>query len=94
MLEAMRKLQEAGIGRARYALYGITYPSFLCRPWILRLWRRFLCRRGWHLWDEVISSEGRSLVCDACELDIEVASIDDSYVSQGLRRQPEAPAGG
>ncbi len=47
-----------------------SYPSILDNRLSRRVWR-FLgfCRRGWHLWDEVLSGldEAHYLTCDACE---------------------------
>jgi hypothetical protein len=49
----------------------ITYPLFLGN--FIWLWKRTLCKTGFHLFDEVFSAwdEGRHyLVCDACELTV------------------------
>jgi hypothetical protein len=56
----------------------ITY-YWPCR--LLWLWRWLFCRRGWHLFDEVLSSwddgPAHYLYCDACEL---IVHIDDRRV--------------
>ena len=52
---------------------GLTYPSVLCKPFILKLWRRYLCWRKNHLFDEVFTSRCMHyLVCDACQYAIEL----------------------
>ena len=53
---------------------GITYPIplFLQHGPLYRIWRRFMCPHGWHLLDEVWSLEGHSLVCDACDLELQI----------------------
>lgn len=48
---------------------GITYPRLLFR--LRRLWHRTCCPRGWHLFDEVVSS-GHYLHCDACGLEVHI----------------------
>lgn len=52
----------------------ITYPHFLSKFYYL--WKKLLCKRGFHLFDEVLSNGSgqwvRSLVCDACGLEIEI----------------------
>lgn len=40
--------------------------------WLLWLWKRIFCKRGWHAWDEVWSVERHYLVCDACEREVEI----------------------
>lgn len=53
---------------------GITYPRFLQNKFIWWLWKRLLCPHGWHLWDEVLSTD-HTLYCDACELDLRIEAI-------------------
>jgi len=49
----------------------MTYPSFLCKDWILKLWKKFMCKRQMHLFDEVGSFDGDGyLHCDACGLHV------------------------
>jgi len=56
--------------------YGITYPSkLLCHKSILKFWKKYFCVRGWHLFDEMDSQGCHSLICDACELDIEIKMV-------------------
>lgn len=58
---------------------GVTYPRFLSwaiwRELVLRLWKRFLCTKNIHLFDEMESLE-HLLHCDACELVIHIALIE------------------
>ena len=61
------------VGRLMDKWLGITYPSIFGNAFVWAIWARLFCRRGWHLWDEVLSIESHSLFCDACELDLEVA---------------------
>jgi len=60
--------------------FGISHfvPLFL-----LPLWRKLLCKKGYHVWDEVWSTgndSGHYLVCDACELMVIIDKIDTRYV--------------
>lgn len=54
-----------------YFLSGLQYFNF-----ILGLWKRFMCPRGWHLLDEVLSNEDHYMICDACELVVNIDSIE------------------
>jgi hypothetical protein len=58
---------------------GITYPHFLTYiP--KKVWKRFCCSRQFHLFDESYSSEDdHRLVCDICQLMVEIKEIDTSY---------------
>ena len=70
---------------------GITYPKIICWlpwEWGLKLWRRLMCKREMHLWDEVLSGGcpwEHYLVCDACGLMVNIESIDDRYVPPELK---------
>lgn len=44
----------------------VTYPSILDREWVQKIWRRWCCPRGWHLFDEVRGRGYQYLHCDAC----------------------------
>lgn len=51
----------------------ISYPPLLSPAWALKLWARWCCRWGWHLWDEGhgVDDAGHTLhqlYCDACGL--------------------------
>jgi len=60
---------------------GLTYPHFLVyKPWrktVYYLWKKFLCPRHIHLFDECLSGE-HYLVCDACEIMVHIAHIETS----------------
>ncbi len=60
--------------------YGLTHPRILGCSFIRYLWKKFFCKRNFHLFDECESSESWCLHCDACELMVEIDHIDDSYV--------------
>ena len=63
--------------------YGITHALPL---WLLPLWKRTMCKRNVHVFDEVVSGWGEHdehyLVCDACELLVNIDSIEDEWVTQ------------
>ena len=64
---------------------GITYPSFLRNKFIQKLWRRYMCKREIHLFDEVLSGGNpwsHYLVCDCCQLVVNISSIDTSYLGE------------
>lgn len=46
---------------------------------LLPLWQRVMCRRQWHAFDEVASSQEHYLSCDACGLSVNIDSIDHTY---------------
>lgn len=60
---------------------GITHPARW--QWSLWLWRKFMCPREMHCFDEVLSSGGgpydHYLSCDACGLMVLIHSIDAQY---------------
>ena len=56
--------------------HGITYWPAL-PLWVLGLWKRIMCRRNCHVFDEVVSSgDHHYLICDACQLVVNIASIE------------------
>ena len=67
------------------AYHGISYP--LCywlmgKEWVFWAWRRFMCPRGFHLFDEVVKWGGDDgnlyshfLHCNACGLTVYIKSI-------------------
>ena len=62
--------------------YGITYPQILRFRFIQKLWKRFLCPRNMHCFDECLSGAHpwhHFLVCDCCQLMINIESIDTTY---------------
>lgn len=66
---------------------GITHPARW--GWSLWLWRKFLCPREMHCFDEVLSGssdpESHYLVCDACQLMVRIHSIDAKYCDLGVK---------
>lgn len=67
---------------------GITYLSWLlCHNWILWLWKKLLCPRHIHLFDETESLEDHYLHCDACEFGVNIESFDDEYVDEKLKKK-------
>jgi predicted RNA-binding Zn-ribbon protein involved in translation (DUF1610 family) len=69
-------------------LIGITYPNFLSKFYYL--WRKFLCKRGFHLFDEALSNYSgqmvRHLYCDACGLEVEIGQI---FICPNCKKQEE-----
>lgn len=50
---------------------------------LLPLWKKTCCKRGWHLFDEVVSfgsTEPHYLSCDACNLMVVISRIETKYV--------------
>lgn len=69
---------------------GITYfqiPMLGWPKWLLGLWRRFMCKREVHLFDEVASVDSHYLHCDACELMVHIESIETTYQSAAGGRE-------
>ena len=63
--------------------YGITHHLPCSRP-VLWAWRKVFCKRGWHIFDEVVCATDeddldfdRYLVCDACDLVVGVAYMEE-----------------
>ena len=57
---------------------GLTYHDFLGSKPILWLWFRLFCPKDIHLLDEVLSGSGEHyLICDACNLTVDVSEIYD-----------------
>ena len=56
--------------------YGITYPlpKFLQQDWFYDLWKKHICSRGYHLFDECLGGE-HFLYCDACSLTIPITIV-------------------
>lgn len=55
---------------------GITYPKIFDNKLSRSLWKRFLCPRNIHLFDEVLSEE-HYLHCDACGLDVHILGFEE-----------------
>jgi hypothetical protein len=57
--------------------FGITHHV----PYrLLPLWRRLLCKRGWHAWDEVQARTHHYLYCDACNLMVDISNLNTDYL--------------
>jgi len=54
---------------------GITYPKFLRGKIVHWLWKRFMCGRNRHLFDEVWSLDDHYLYCDACGLEVHIKAF-------------------
>ncbi len=59
--------------------YGLTH-YVPCWDWMLKLWAKVLCKKNWHLFDEVSSGDRNYLSCDACGLVVNIESIDTQYM--------------
>lgn len=80
----------ADIGDRYYGMSHLHLPG-----WMVRLWKRFMCGRGYHLFDEVatvVTEDEKQngfmdhyLSCDACELSVEISRIDDQYVDEEVK---------
>lgn len=72
----------------------LCIPDFLpnaddIRDFVYGIWRKLLCKRGRHLWNEVLGTGGdlaknggweHYLVCDACQLMVFIERVDETYV--------------
>jgi hypothetical protein len=52
-------------------------PEFL-----MPLWKKTLCKIGWHLFDEVQSFDEHYLVCDACQMIIYIDRISMRWMNE------------
>lgn len=59
--------------------YGITHHMPLM---FLSAWGKIMCRREWHLFDEVEYGDDHCLVCDACDLVVNIESIDKTFMEE------------
>ena len=65
--------------------YGMTHLPI--SPKLYKWWRKVFCRHGIHLFDEVMGT-GKGdewdhyLVCDACQLMVNIKSVDQTYVKR------------
>ena len=59
--------------------HGITH---LFPITLLPLWKKMLCNKNWHLFDEVESGDDHYLVCDACDLVVNIESIDKTFMEE------------
>lgn len=62
--------------------YGLTYPKILDNKFIKWLWRKLMCKYGYHLFDEVLSIEHHYLSCDACGSEVHIETVCDEYVEK------------
>lgn len=57
---------------------GYSYPTILQNKLCWYLWKKFQCKKGNHLWDEVYTVERHYLYCDACGEELSLLRrIDD-----------------
>jgi hypothetical protein len=55
---------------------GYTHPHLPL--FMLPVWKRFMCVKEMHLWDEVASSlAGNYFVCDACHISVGIYVIEE-----------------
>lgn len=62
--------------RSKYV--GLTYPKIFNNRLVHKLWKRFMCKDGKHLFDEVLTYHTEPmhyLWCDACELEVHISCI-------------------
>lgn len=53
---------------------GYTYHSLF--SFMFPPWKRFMCTKEMHLWDEVATSERNYLICDACDIEVDIRAIE------------------
>ena len=61
---------------------GITYPAVLDYDCARAIWKHLFCPIEWHLFDEVEASIDHYLICDACELIVEIEKINTEYMEK------------
>ena len=67
---------------------GITYPHMLDNKLVRWFWKKFMCKREMHLFDEVWSPAQISvglpachyLYCDACGLSVHIESFEEELI--------------
>jgi hypothetical protein len=52
------------------------YTHFPFPLFVLPLWKRIMCAKEMHLWDEVATSERNYLICDACGIQVDIQAIE------------------
>lgn len=65
--------------------YGMTHLPI--SPKLYKWWRKVFCKHGIHLFDEVMGTGmgdewHHYLVCDACQLMVNIKSVDQTYVKR------------
>jgi hypothetical protein len=62
---------------------GYGYPKFLQNEFMWKMWKKFCCKRGWHLWDEVYTTRKNKpfsyLHCDACGETIRTKEMPEKW---------------
>jgi len=53
-----------------YHGFGHKIPYFM-----LKLWKKFMCARGWHAFTEVGTEKGHHFVCDACGVKVNLGKV-------------------
>jgi len=78
---------------------GISYPSFLSKGLIGWLWKRYMCPRDMHLFDECETTGTgnpddekkygpfHSLTCDVCQLQVGISSIFNEYQDKQVKKK-------
>lgn len=63
-------------------MFTYLWPHRFSVPYfIYNAWRKKLCTRGFHLFDEVFSYPDENyLNCDACGLVVNIADVDETWV--------------
>jgi len=56
---------------------GITYPRIMGNRFVRWFFRRFMCPREIHMFDECWSLDDHCLVCDACDLSVHIARFEE-----------------
>ena len=63
---------------------GISQPFwFVESEWFYTLWRRVMCQRGYHLFDEIQRLDEHTLFCDACQLEIGIGWVEQPGEGEG-----------
>jgi len=50
----------------------VTYPKILQNKLCWFLWHKYLCNKGFHLFDEVSNGSEHYLYCDACDKVVQI----------------------
>ena len=58
---------------------GFTYPKIFGNRLVWKLWKKYLCPKHIHLLDEVWSDSEWYLSCDACDIEIHISKVDETY---------------
>lgn len=55
---------------------GISYPKIFNSKLVRIIWKKYMCPKEIHLFDEVWSVDSHYLCCDACELMVHIKEIE------------------